>query len=162
MRGHPDFDFLLRRQQQLGESVAAYGSWAHGTTRVLLAQSSRLLAESLMVALDLEPSLEPIGYALDGWEALELTETLDPDVIVVGPNLRNMDSLTLTRLLNECWPEVRVLVLRETDRLDQVGQALAAGAAGCLAVDRSPDELIEAIAAASVRPPLRLAEFIHV
>jgi DNA-binding NarL/FixJ family response regulator len=113
-----------------------------------------------MLALDVEPSLEPIGYALNGWEALELTESLGPDVLVVGPNLRSVDSLTLTRLVNECWPEVRVVVLTEPQALDYAGQAHAAGAAGCLPLDRSADELIEAITGATVRP-LRLAEVSH-
>jgi DNA-binding NarL/FixJ family response regulator len=154
MRGHSDF--LLRRQQQLSDSHAVR-SRALGTTRVLLAQSSRMLAEALMLALDVEHSVEPIGYALDGWEALELTETLSPDVVVVGPNLKGLDSLTLTRLLDECWPEVRVVVLTEVHRPDQVGQAQAAGAADCLTLDHSADELIEAVTAATVRP-LRLAD----
>lgn len=156
MRGHPDFDFLLRRQQQLSESGHAVDSWALGTTRVLLAQPSRMLAEALMLAIDVEPSLEPVGFALDGWEALELTERLGPDVIVVGTNLKSLDGFTLTRLLDECWPDVRVVMLTEPQFPDQVGQAQAAGAAGCLPLDRSADELIEAITAATVRP-LRLA-----
>jgi DNA-binding NarL/FixJ family response regulator len=157
MRGHPDFDFLLRRQQQLRESGHGIESWALGTTRVLLAQSSRMLAEALMLAIDVEPSLEPVGYALNGWDALELTESLGPDVIVVGPNLKGIDSFTLTRLLDEYWPEVRVIVLTEPQVPDQVGQAQTAGAAGSLPLDRSADELIEAITAATVRG-LRLAE----
>ena len=157
MRGHPDFDFLVRRQQQLSGSSFAVESRAYGPTRVLIAQSSRMLAEALMLAIDVEPWLEPIGYALDGWEALELIESLSPDVVVVGPNLNSLDSLTLTRLLNECWPNVRVLVLADAQAHDLVAQAHAAGAAGCLPVERSADELIDAIATASLRP-LRLAE----
>jgi DNA-binding NarL/FixJ family response regulator len=132
MRGHPDFEFS-----------------APGSTRVLLAESSRIFAEALMSAIDVDPLLEPIGYALDSWEALELVETLDPDVVVVGPRLKDLDGLTLAHLLNELWPRVRVLVLAETD-------AGHPPAADSLPLDRSADELLDAIAAASVRPP-RLA-----
>jgi DNA-binding NarL/FixJ family response regulator len=158
MRGHPDFDFLVRRQQQLSDPGYAVESRASGATRVLIAQSSRMLAEALMLAIDVEPWLEPIGYALDGWEALELTETLCPDVVVVGPSLKSLDSLTLTRLLNECWPNVRVVVLTDAQAHDQVAEAHAAGAAGCLPLERSADDLIDAIATANLRP-LRLAEW---
>jgi DNA-binding NarL/FixJ family response regulator len=157
MRGHPDFDFLVRRQQQLSASGHAYDAWAPGATRVLIAESSRMVAEALILAIDVEPSLEPIGYAVDGWEALELTESLCPDVIVVGPRLKSLSSLTLTRLLTECWPHVSVIVLTETHMPEQIGEAQAAGAADCLPLDRSADELIDAIATASVRP-LRLAD----
>src|ERR1041384_3364864 len=44
---------------------------ADGQIRVLIADDSRLVAEALMFALDSDPAIEAIGYALDGWEALE-------------------------------------------------------------------------------------------
>ena len=154
MRGHPDLEFLVRRQEQLRGYPLG---WTPGLTRVLFAQSSRMLVEALMFVLERDPSLEPIGYALDGWEALELTESLCPDVVVVGPTLGSLDSLTLTRLLDECWPHVRVIVLTEGE--DRSGRAFAAGAAGSVAVERSAEDLIDAIvmASASIRP-LRVAE----
>ena len=156
MRGHPDFDFLVRRQQQLSATGDAGESLTPGVTRVLVAESSRMLAEALILAIDVEPSVEPIGYAVDGWEVLELTESLCPDVVVLGPRLKSLSSITLTRLLDECWPHVRVVVLTEPQRPEQIGAALAAGAAGCLPLNRSADELIDVITHASVRP-LRLA-----
>ena len=152
MRGHPDFEFMLRRQRQLSESDRDAAFCVPGSTRVLFAESNRMVAEALMFAVDVEPSLEPIGYALEGWEALELAESLRPDVIVVGPHLEGLDSLTLTRLVNECWPSVHVVVLAEAHVPDQLGQAHAAGAAECVPLDRSADELIDAIAAAAKRP----------
>ena len=156
MRGHPDLEFLVRRRQQLGGYPV---DRRPRLTRVLFAQSSRMHVEALMFALESDPSLEPIGYALDGWEALELIESLCPDVVVVGPTLRSLDSLTLTRLLDECWPHVRVIVLTEGEALDRSDRAFAAGAVGCLAVERSTEELLDAIvmASASIRP-LRVAE----
>ena len=47
--------------------------------RVLVAEDSRLVAEALMFSLDTDPKLEAIGYALNGWDALEYIETLKPD-----------------------------------------------------------------------------------
>ena len=157
MRGHPDLEFLVRRQQQLNESERDAAFFVPGSLRVLLAESNRMVAEALMLAIDVEPSLEPIGYALEGWEALELTESLRPDVVVLGQHLAGLDCLTLTGLLKEYWPHVRVVVLAEAQAPDQVGRALAAGAADCVSLDCSADELIDAIAAAAARSS-RLAE----
>ena len=140
MRGHPDFEFLLRRQEQLNGSNRAAALTAPGSIRVLVAESNRLVAEALMLAIDVEPTLEPIGYALDGWEAIELIGTLGPDVIVVGAKLACLDAFTLTGLINEFWP--RVSAVRLTDR-----RSLAAD--GCVSLDRSADELIDAITAAA-------------
>jgi DNA-binding NarL/FixJ family response regulator len=119
---------------------------------VLVAESSRLVAEALMVAIDVEPSMEPIGYALDGWEAIELAESLSPDVVVVGPQLAGLDGFTLTGLLNEFWPSVGVIRLTETRPTEERDRPFLSSAADCcVPLDRSADELIEAIAARSAR-----------
>jgi DNA-binding NarL/FixJ family response regulator len=150
MRGHPDMEFMLRRQHRLSESDRDLAYRASGPIRVLFAESSRMVAEALMLAIDLESSLEPIGYALEGWEALELVESLRPDVVVVGPRLPGLDGLTLNRLLNELWPPVRVVLLTDSQVPD------ATDAVEYLPLDRSADELIETITAASASRP-RLA-----
>lgn len=141
MRGHPDFEFLLRRQEQLNASNREAALGAPGSIRVLVAESNRLVAEALMLAIDVEPTLEPIGYALDGWEAIELTASLGPDVIVIGAKLAGLDAFTLTGLLRDFWPNVSTIRLTDWR---------SPAADGCVSLDRSADELIDAITAAAV------------
>jgi DNA-binding NarL/FixJ family response regulator len=142
MRGHPDFEFLLRRQEQLNASNRDRALAAPGSTRVLVAESNRLVAEALMLAIDVEPTLEPIGYALDGWEAIELTGSLGPDVIVIGAKLAGLDAFTLTGLLKDFWPSVSTIRLTDWR---------SSAADGCVSLDRSADELIDAITAAAAQ-----------
>jgi len=97
-------------------------------------------------------SVEPIGYALDGWSALELVESLDPDVIVVGPRLTGLDSVTLARLLDEHWPRIRVVML-----IDPTRHRPAPDGSYGLPLDCSTDELIDAIGTVSVRRAPTLA-----
>jgi DNA-binding NarL/FixJ family response regulator len=151
MRGQPDFDFVLEPQQWLSTPDRPAASGGRGSTRVLFAESNRMVAEALMLAIEIEPSLDPIGYALGGWEALELTESLRPDVIVVGPQLAGEDGFPVMQLLSELYPRVRLVVLTETEGGDQAAQDPAA-AVDYLPLDRSTDELIDAIGAASARP----------
>jgi DNA-binding NarL/FixJ family response regulator len=113
--------------------------------RVLVAEDSRLLAETLMFALDSDPALEPIGYALNGWEALELTATLEPSVILVGAGLTGLDSLAFTRLVHMLWPRIRIIVLGEAHASSEVATSHPVGAADCLPRDCSADELLHAI-----------------
>ena len=143
MREHADSEFLFRRQQRLAAELP-------GSIRVLVAEPNRMVAEALMIAIDIEPSVEPIGYALDGWAALELVESLDPDVIVVGRNLGGLDSRTLARLLNEHWPHIRVVMLTNATSPAPEG-------AYALPLDCSTDELIDAIGTVSARRALTLA-----
>ena len=120
-------------------------------TRVLVVDDSRLLAESLMFTLESDPLLEPIGYALDGWEALELISAFEPDALLVGSELVGLDSLAFTRLVHMVWPQVLIIVLAEAQVPREVEEAYAVGAADYLPKDRSADELLDAIHAARAR-----------
>jgi len=125
--------------------------WARRQTRVLVVDDSRLVAEALMFTLDSDPLLEPIGYALDGWEALELISALDPDVLLVGSELVGLDSRAFTRLVHMVWPRMLIIVLAQTQVPHEVEEAYGLGAADYLPKDRSADELLDAINAACAR-----------
>jgi DNA-binding NarL/FixJ family response regulator len=119
--------------------------------RVLVAHDSRLLAEALMFTLETDPILEPIGYALDGWEAFELVSTLRPDVVLVGPELSGLDGISFIRFVHMVWPQVRIIVLAETQVPHEVEEAYGVGATDYLPNDRSTDELLDAISSACLR-----------
>jgi DNA-binding NarL/FixJ family response regulator len=99
-----------------------------------------------MFSLDADPKLEPIGYALDGWQALEYTAILEPDAVLVGPHLPSLDPLAFSRLTHELFPHVLLIMLCERLVPATVESASAVGVAGCLPMDRSIDELLRAIA----------------
>ena len=122
-----------------------------GRLRVLVADQSRLFAEALMFTLDGDPKLEAIGYGLDGWEALELVATLEPDVVLVGENPGEMDQLDFTGWLHLLFPGTLPILL--CDRLvpERVEAAYNVGAADCLPASRSADELLHAISSARRR-----------
>jgi DNA-binding NarL/FixJ family response regulator len=81
--------------------------------------------------------------ARDGNEAVQLVETILPEVVVIDALMPGMDGMEATRFIKKNWPQVRVIVL--TMYPDQRTAALAAGAdafllKGCLA-----ETLIETI-----------------
>ena len=119
--------------------------------RVLVAHDSRLLAEALMFTLETDPFLEPIGYALDGWEAFELVTTLRHDVVLVGAELSGLDGSSLIRFVHMVWPQVRIIVLAETQVPHEVEEAYGVGATDYLPKHRSTDELLDAISSACLR-----------
>ena len=139
--------------------------------RVLVAEDNRLVAEALMFSLDTDPKLEAIGYALNGWEALEYVETLKPDVVVVGPQLAGLDALGFCQFAHELFPNVLLIMLCERLVPAAVESAYAIGVSDCLPMARSVDELLRSISDARTRqdafersrrqaahrPPLRLA-----
>ena len=115
------------------------------TVRILVAESDRLFAEALMFVLDSDPCVEAIGYALDGWEALELVMSLEPDVVLIGPRLTGLDPERLTRWIGEVSPETLPLLLRHRLVPREVEELYAAGAADCIPASSSADELLHAI-----------------
>jgi DNA-binding NarL/FixJ family response regulator len=120
--------------------------------RVLVADDSRLVAEALMFTLDSDPRLDAIGYGLNGWEALELVASHEPDVILVGPALADgLDSFELARVVHELFPEVLVILLCERLVPAAAEAAYAIGVADFIPRSRSADELLHAISAARTR-----------
>jgi DNA-binding NarL/FixJ family response regulator len=121
-----------------------------GTTRVLVACKSRLVAEALMFTLDSDPELEAVGYGLDGWEALDLVATYEPDVVVVAPELSGLESAAFACWMQMAFPEIHVVQLREAAADHEDGSA-----ADCLTTSCSADELLHAIGEAGRRNPAR-------
>ena len=119
--------------------------------RVLVAEDSRLVAEALMFSLDTDPKLEAIGYALNGWEALEYIETLTPDVVLVGPRLTGLDPLGFCQFTHELFPNVLLIMLCERLIPAAVESAYAIGVADCVPTARSVDELLRSISDARTR-----------
>jgi DNA-binding NarL/FixJ family response regulator len=119
--------------------------------RVLVAADNRLVAEALMFSLDTDPKLEAIGYALNGWDALDYIETLKPDVVIVGPRLSGLDPNGFCQFTHELFPHVLLIMLCERLVPAAVESAYALGAADCLPMERSVDELLRSISDAHTR-----------
>lgn len=109
--------------------------------RIIGAQT--LVREGLRLLLAQEEDLQvEVGGQDD--QAAEIQPGLRPDVIVAVLSGANHNPSDLSRLLATCQ-EIRVLVLSPIIQADWVKPALAAGAAGVLPLDATPDELIHAV-----------------
>jgi DNA-binding NarL/FixJ family response regulator len=134
-----------------GERLSAIRPPASRPLRVLIVERKRLAAEALMFTLDSDPQLDAIGYGLDGWAAVELIASYDPDTVLVGPDVDGFDQLEFCRMVHELFPDVRLIALRERLVPHEVEAAYAAGSADCLTTSCSSDELLYAIAGAHTR-----------
>jgi DNA-binding NarL/FixJ family response regulator len=117
--------------------------------RVLLADDQALFREALATLLGARPEVQVVGEAGDGFQALQRSADLRPDVVLMDLHMPVLDGIAATRRLRAEQPEVRVLALTTFDDDEDVFEALRAGALGYLLKDASSAQLVAAIHAAA-------------
>jgi DNA-binding NarL/FixJ family response regulator len=115
--------------------------------RVLLADDQGLVRAGFRALLDAEPDVEVAAEARDGHEAVELTRSLRPDVVLMDIRMPELDGLAATREIaaDRALRGVRIVILTTFEIDDYVFEALRAGASGFLVKDTEPVDLIAAV-----------------
>ncbi len=115
--------------------------------RVLLADDHTLVRAGLRKLLESIPDMDVVGEAGDGLELLELTEKLQPQLVLMDIAMPRLNGLETTGRLVKAWPDIRVLILSMHQNGEYVRQALRQGAVAYLLKDAAPLELELAIRA---------------
>jgi DNA-binding NarL/FixJ family response regulator len=79
--------------------------------RVLIADDDRPFLESLWDLIDGQPELSVIGAAADGLEAIELTDQLDPDAVVLDLHMPLLDGVSAAAHLRRDHPNLCLIAL---------------------------------------------------
>ncbi|GAB2660186.1 response regulator [Nocardia goodfellowii] len=116
--------------------------------RLILADDHLVMRAGLVALLAAEPSIDIVGEAADGSEAIALVERLKPDVALLDLRMPVLDGVTATREIAG-RSSTRVLILTTYDTDADIERAMAAGAIGYLLKDTSREQLVEAIHAAA-------------
>jgi DNA-binding NarL/FixJ family response regulator len=99
------------------------------------------------MVLETEDDLQVVGEAADGYEAIEETRRLKPDVVLMDVRMPRLDGVEACRRLVE-ENDTKVVVLTTFDLDEHLFAAIRAGASGFLLKASPPEELVAAIAAA--------------
>lgn len=95
--------------------------------------------------LDAIDGVEIIGEAEDGQEAVDLVESLNPDVVIMDISMPRMNGLEATELIQTKQTAARVLILSMYANAMFVRQALRKGARGYLLKRTFVEELLPAL-----------------
>jgi DNA-binding NarL/FixJ family response regulator len=117
------------------------------TVRVLIADDQTLFRVGLARLLEEDPRVEIVGQAGDGVEAIKLTGSLLPDVVLMDLKMPNLDGIEATRQIVASHPNVKVLLLTTFEADNHVIQALKAGASGYILKDSKPDSIVTSLLA---------------
>lgn len=115
--------------------------------RVLIVDDHKLVREGLKAVLGQGEEIEVIGEAGSGEDALEMFESLDPDVILMDISMPGLNGIQTTKLIKKQNPDTKVVILTMLDQEGSVYEAIKAGATGYMIKNTSSDELVRAIQA---------------
>ena len=114
--------------------------------KIILAEDNLLIRDGIKLLLELEGSIEVVGEASDGQEALRLLENGQKvDLILTDLNMPGMNGLELIQTLGKRKPEIPLVVLSMNFEKQYITQAFRAGAKGYLIKGLSSEELLFAI-----------------
>jgi DNA-binding NarL/FixJ family response regulator len=114
-------------------------------TRVLIADDDDLMRAGLVELLGADGTIEVVGQAATGREAVERACRLAPDVVLMDVRMPDLDGIAATRELARASTSARVLILTTFEQDDYVFGALRAGASGFLLKRTRPEDLIAAV-----------------
>jgi DNA-binding NarL/FixJ family response regulator len=113
--------------------------------RVLVVDDDDLMRAGLRAVLSSDDTIDVVGEAADGHEAVAVAISTLPEVVLMDVRMPRRDGIAATRELGETVPGARVLILTTFEDDDYVFGALNAGASGFLLKRTRPEQLIEAI-----------------
>ncbi len=114
-------------------------------TRVLIVDDVEQVRRDLFTALSLSGELEIVGEAANGLEAIRLTESLGPDVVLMDLEMPIMDGYEATRRIKSLCPSRRVIALTVHDYESAREKANASGVDAFLVKGASVESIVRAI-----------------
>ncbi len=117
--------------------------------RVIIAEDEAQLRENLADLLRGEETLDLLGCATNGEQALQLAMQFEPQVALMDIKMPRMDGIEATRRIKHALPSVQVVIWTIFGDDQSVFEALKAGAVGYLLKDSPPSEIVQGIHAAA-------------
>ncbi|HEY1337969.1 MAG TPA: response regulator transcription factor [Bryobacteraceae bacterium] len=115
--------------------------------RILLADDHAVVRQGFKMILSAQPDMEIVGEAGNGREAVDLAESLTPDIVVMDVAMPELNGIEATRRLRASTPHARVLALSMHKDSVYVREILRAGARGYLLKDSPAGDLLAAVRA---------------
>jgi NarL family two-component system response regulator LiaR len=113
--------------------------------RIVLADDHALVREGIRDLIQQERDMEVVAEAADGQEAVQLANTLKPDIVLLDIAMPGLNGIEATKRIKAEQPQTGVLVLTAYDNEEFILAILEAGASGYLLKNIRSEELLKGI-----------------
>ncbi len=117
--------------------------------RILIADDHEVVREGLRLILEAEDDFVVVGEAADGREAIELVNSLKPQVVLMDLRMPGMDGLTAIKHLRQQWPDLNIVILTTYNEDALMIEGLRSGARSYLLKDTKRQVLFDTLRAAA-------------
>lgn len=111
------------------------------TERILVVDDHPITRDALSSLLA-QGGFDVVGEATDGYEAIELARSLQPQLVLLDLTMPGLDGLSALPGLREAAPRAEIVVLTASGTEDNLLTAIRAGAAGYLLKTESPERIV--------------------
>lgn len=115
--------------------------------RTLVVDDQSLIRQAVVDILTDDDTIDVVGEAASGSEALSLASALRPDVVLMDIRMPLLDGISATAAIcaDAALSNTRVLILTTFEEDENVVAALRAGASGFLGKGAEPEEIVRAV-----------------
>src|SRR5262245_24369023 len=114
--------------------------------RILLADDHEIVRHGVRGLIEAR-GWDVVGEAKDGREALDMVQSLKPDIVILDIAMPRLNGLEVTRQIRKTMPDCRILILTMHDSEQMVRSILGAGAMGYVLKSDAAQHLVLAIEA---------------
>ncbi|MDR7544548.1 MAG: response regulator transcription factor [Armatimonadota bacterium] len=129
------------------ERSGAAAARRHKVLRVLIAEDHAIVREGIRRLLTAEPDIEVVGEAGDGEVAVDLAQSLRPDVVCLDVSMPRLNGVEATRQIKSLMPEVGIVILTMHEDEAYFYELVKAGASGYVLKRASARDLVDAVRA---------------
>ena len=111
----------------------------------MIAEDHTIVRQGLARLLSDQPGLEVVGQAVNGRDALEMAENLNPDIIIMDIAMPKMNGIEASKKIRKLLPRTKILILSMYSHEHYIHELLEVGVSGYLLKDSSGHDIIKAI-----------------
>ena len=121
------------------------GGGCMSSARILVVDDYQPFRRLICSTLEQRSGLQVIGEASDGFQAIQQTEELQPDLIVLDLGLPGLNGIEAARQIRKCSPASKILVVSQESSAEIAHEAFEAGVLGYVVKALAGRELLPAV-----------------